>query len=55
MADDGGVVGGMGIIIGACVIIVVGLAVLFATGNLSSQSSKAEGNAPKAATATKTK
>ena len=48
MADDGGVIGGMGIIGGACVIIVVGLVVLFATGNLSSNSSKADANAAKA-------
>ena len=55
MADDDGVIGGMSIIVGACVIIVVGLVVLFATGNLSSNSSKADANAPKATTGTATK
>lgn len=55
MADDDGVIGGMGIIGGACVIIVVGLVVLFATGNLSSNSSKTDTNASKATTGTATK
>jgi len=48
MVKDNGVIGGVGIIVSACVAIVVGLAVLFATGNLSSKSSKTDGAAPKA-------
>jgi hypothetical protein len=53
MADNSGAMGGMGVIVGALVVIVIGLAVLFATGNLGSKSSTVKVEVPGATTGAK--
>jgi hypothetical protein len=54
MADDSGGMGFMGVIVGGLLVVVVGVAVLFATGNLgNSNSTTLKVEAPKVTTGAK--
>jgi hypothetical protein len=53
MADNSGAMGGMGVIVGALLVVVLGLVVLFATGNLGGNSSTVKVEAPKVTTGAK--
>lgn len=50
MADNSGGLGAMGVIVGALVVVVLGLAVLFFSGNLGGNSSTVKVEVPKVTT-----
>ena len=53
MAENDGGIGLLGVLVGALIVIVVGLGVLFATGNLGSKNSTVKLEAPKVTTGAK--
>ena len=52
MAEDSGGTGVLGVLVGALLVVIIGFAVLYATGNIGSNSASLKIEAPKATTGT---